>query len=56
MRAASVVVLPEPVGPDTITKPRGASAIVLKIGPRPKASIVLTLAGMVRNTAAAPRF
>ncbi len=54
--AASVVLLPEPVGPVTNTKPRGFSEMVLKMSGAPRSSSVNTSLGIVRNTAAAPRF
>ena len=54
--AASVVLLPEPVGPVTSTSPRGLSASSAKIFGQPSCSRVRILLGMVRNTAPAPRF
>ncbi|MNH41071.1 hypothetical protein D3C79_1024990 [compost metagenome] len=53
--AASVVDLPEPVGPVTSTRPRGLSASSAKILGALSCSSVRILLGMVRNTAAAPR-
>ncbi len=53
--AASVVDLPEPVGPVTSTTPRGWLAISTKIFGHFSSSSVSTLDGMVRNTAPAPR-
>src|SRR6476661_2311715 len=54
--AASVVDLPEPVGPVTSTMPRGLSARSPKIFGALSCSRLRILEGMVRNTAAAPRF
>ena len=54
--AASVVDLPEPVGPVTSTMPRGLSDRSAKILGQLSCSSVRILDGMVRNTAAAPRF
>ena len=54
--AASVVDLPEPVGPVTSTTPRGVSAMSLKISGAPSSSSDKTLDGMVRNTAPQPRW
>ena len=54
--AASVVDLPEPVGPVTSTRPRGFIARSAKIRGQFSCSSVRILDGMVRNTAAAPRF
>src|SRR5690606_30890047 len=54
--AASVVDLPEPVGPVTSTRPRGLSARSPKILGQLSCSSVRILDGMVRNTAPAPRF
>ncbi len=54
--AASVVLLPLPVGPVTSTRPRGLSESSAKILGQPSCSSVRILLGMVRNTAAAPRF
>ena len=53
--AASVVDLPEPVGPVTSTMPRGLSEMSLKIFGALRSSSDSTLDGMVRNTAPAPR-
>jgi hypothetical protein len=53
--AASVVDLPEPVGPVTSTMPRGYMEMSLKIFGAFKSSSVMILDGMVRNTAPAPR-
>ncbi len=53
--AASVVDLPEPVGPVTSTMPRGLSASSPKILGALSCSSVRILLGMVRNTAPAPR-
>ena len=54
--AASVVDLPEPVGPVTRIRPCGWSISSLKIRGVPRSSSVSTSDGMVRNTAPAPRF
>src|SRR3954466_4483599 len=54
--AASVVDLPEPVGPVTSTMPRGFSARSPKILGAFNCSSVRIFEGMVRSTAAAPRF
>ena len=54
--AASVVDLPEPVGPVTSTIPRGFKARSAKIFGAFKSSRVRILLGMVRNTAPAPRY
>ncbi len=54
--AASVVDLPEPVGPVTSTRPRGFMARSEKTAGAFRSSSVRTLDGIVRNTAAAPRF
>ena len=54
--AASVVLLPEPVGPVTSTSPRGTIEMSLNTWPMPRSSIVSTFDGIVRNTAPAPRF
>ena len=54
--AASVVDLPEPVGPVTSTMPRGWSEISLKIAGAFRSSSDSTLDGIVRITAPAPRF
>ena len=48
--AASVVLLPEPVGPVTRTRPRGLSAILAITGGRPKSWNVSTLKGICRMT------
>jgi hypothetical protein len=53
--AASVVDLPEPVGPVTSTMPRGYSEISVKIFGHFSSSSESTLVGMVRSTADAPR-
>src|SRR5687767_7424491 len=53
--AASVVDLPEPVGPVTSTMPRGWSAISAKIFGALRSSSDRILEGIVRITAAAPR-
>lgn len=53
--AASVVDLPEPVGPVTSTRPRGLSANSAKILGAFSSSRLRILDGMVRSTAAAPR-
>jgi len=53
---ASVVDLPEPVGPVTSTRPRGCIAMSLKIFGAFRSSSDSTTEGMLRNTAAAPRF
>ena len=53
---ASVVDLPEPVGPVTSTRPRGFFASSATTGGRPSSSKVRILNGMVRNApATAPR-
>ena len=54
--AASVVLLPEPVGPVTSTRPRGLSDSSEKIFGVLSCSSVRILLGIVRNTAPAPRF
>ena len=54
--AASVVDLPEPVGPVTSTTPRGWSASSAKIFGAFRSSSERIFDGMVRITAAAPRF
>ncbi len=54
--AASVVLLPEPVGPVHSTMPRGFSASSANTLGQPSCSSVRILLGMVRNTAPAPRF
>ena len=54
--AASVVDLPEPVGPVTRISPRGTSMMSLKLLGALSSSSVSTLEGMVRKTAPAPRF
>ena len=48
--AASVVLLPEPVGPVTSTRPRGRSASLARIGGRPRSSKVFRLNGIIRMT------
>jgi hypothetical protein len=53
--AASVVDLPEPVGPVTSTMPRGWSAISAKILGALRSSSDRIFEGIVRITAAAPR-
>ena len=53
--AASVVDLPEPVGPVTRISPRGRFTISAKIFGALSSSSDSTLDGMVRNAAAAPR-
>ncbi len=53
---ASVVDLPDPVGPVTNTRPRGRRARSAKILGALSCSSVRILLGMVRNTAPAPRF
>ena len=56
MIAASVVDLPEPVGPVTSTRPLGFSANSPTTGGRPSSSKVRILNGIVRNApATAPR-
>ena len=50
--AASVVDLPEPVGPVTRTRPRGRSASLAITGGRPRSSKVRTLNGICRMTIA----
>jgi hypothetical protein len=54
--AASVVDLPEPVGPVTSTRPRGCIAMSLNIFGAFRSSSDSTTDGMLRKTAAAPRF
>jgi hypothetical protein len=54
--AASVVDLPEPVGPVTSTRPAGYLAISAKIFGQFSCSSVSTFEGIVRKTAPAPRF
>ncbi len=55
--AASVVDLPEPVGPVTSTKPRGLRANSCTIGGRPRSSIEVSPNGIRRNAAPiAPRW
>jgi len=49
--AASVVDLPEPVGPVTSTKPRGSIAKFATAGGTPRASSGLMSYGMSRNAA-----
>ena len=44
------------IGPVNTTNPRGTSEIFLKILPMPNRSLVKTLEGIVRKTAAEPRF
>ena len=53
--AARVVVLPEPVGPVTSTRPRGCIDRSLKIFGAFRSSSDMMSEGIVRNTAAAPR-
>src|SRR5690606_21257130 len=53
---ASVVDLPDPVGPVTSTRPRGRKARSAKILGALSCSSVRMLDGIVRNTAPAPRF
>ena len=48
--AASVVLLPEPVGPVTSTRPRGRSASLAVIGGSLSSSKVLTEKGIIRTT------
>src|SRR5262245_7248571 len=48
--AASVVLLPEPVGPVTSTRPRGRSDSLATIGGSPSSSKVRTLKGICRIT------
>ena len=50
MIAASVVVLPEPVGPVTRIRPRGRSASLAMTGGRPSSLKVRTLKGIMRIT------
>ena len=52
--AASVVDLPEPVGPHTSTRPRGNSARSAIRGSIPSSCAVLISVGMVRNAAHTP--
>ena len=54
--AASVVDLPEPVGPVTRIRPCGWSISSAKMRGQPRSSSVRIWLGMVRNTAPAPRF
>ena len=54
--AASVVDLPEPVGPVHSTMPRGLSESSAKTAGQFSCSRVRIFDGMVRNTAPAPRF
>ena len=51
--AASVVVLPEPVGPPTSTRPRGSCASSSTVGGRPSVANRGTRAGSSRTAAAA---
>ena len=53
--AASVVDLPDPVGPVTRTSPRRAAAISRKTAGAARSSSDGTADGIVRNTAAQPR-
>ena len=53
--AASVVDLPEPVGPVTSTRPRGFMAKSPKMAGALSCSSVKILLGIVRKTAPAPR-
>src|SRR5579863_10264492 len=53
---ASVVDLPEPVGPVTSTSPRGSMHRSRKIFGAPRSSSEMMSEGMLRNTAPAPRF
>ena len=53
---ASVVDLPEPVGPVTSTRPRGSMHRSRKILGAPRSSRPMITEGMLRNTAPAPRF
>jgi hypothetical protein len=48
--AASVVLLPDPVGPVTSTRPRGRSESLATIGGRPRSSNVFTVNGICRMT------
>ena len=48
--AASVVLLPLPVGPVTSTRPRSSSAIAFSTGGSPSSSSVLTAIGITRST------
>ena len=52
--AASVVDLPEPVGPVTSTMPRGSRAIVLKISGVLRSASEMTLLGITRKDDAGP--
>src|SRR2546429_9082782 len=54
MIAASVVDLPEPVGPVTSTSPERSRLKVFSTGGKFSSSRVLILAGMVRETAPLP--
>ena len=57
MMAASVVDLPEPVGPVTRTNPRGLWQKECRTLGRPSSSMVLMLTGMSRKAApACPRW
>src|ERR1700744_5936714 len=53
---ASVVDLPEPVGPVTSTRPRGSMHRSLKVLGAFSSSRVRMVDGILRNTAPAPRF
>ena len=53
---ASVVDLPEPVGPVTSTRPRGSMHRSRKIFGAARSSSERMTEGMLRNTAPAPRF
>ncbi len=53
---ASVVDLPEPVGPVTSTRPRGSMHRSRKIFGELRSSSERMVLGMLRNTAPAPRF
>ncbi len=54
MSAASVVDLPEPVGPVTRMSPRGSRATFATTGGRPSSSTVRTFGGIIRRTAPEP--
>jgi hypothetical protein len=53
-RAASVVDLPDPVGPVTSTRPRGTRETFATMGGSPSSSIVRTFGGIMRSTAPDP--
>ena len=53
--AARVVLLPEPVGPVTSTRPLGRSARVLSTSGKPSSSRLRMVCGISRSTMAGPR-